>query len=63
MEELTKEQEDIVLEQGREQMKIKCDFCKDDFDEEDMDLCPIDEGEIVWLCRSCEDNHIRRCEK
>ena len=63
MEELTKKQEDFVSEQGREQMKITCDFCKEEFDEEDMDLCLIDEGETVWLCRSCEENHKKGCEE
>ncbi len=44
-------------------MKIKCDFCKEEFNEEDMDLCIVDEHETVWLCRNCEEKHNRRCEE
>ena len=39
----------------------KCEFCKEYFDEEEMDLVRVSDdkegigSESVWLCRNCEE--------
>ena len=34
--------------------KRRCEFCKERFDDEDLDLIKMDRGESVWICGSCE---------
>lgn len=62
IQELTAQQEDIMLEQGlelwrerryKEEHKKKCYFCGGLFDEEEIRKATIDEGERIELCEGC----------
>ena len=52
MDELTSEQEDLILEAGR---KCVCEMCNESFSEEDLDFVSIEGGDSLLVCRSCEE--------
>lgn len=49
--ELTSEQEDLVLEAGRQ---TRCESCKELFFEEDIDFIKTEGEDGLMVCRNCE---------
>jgi len=37
-------------------IKMKCDFCSENFRDELLSRVKIDDGEKVMLCKSCEED-------
>ena len=55
--------EDRKNERRKEERERQCEFCSNWYEEEELDLVKIEEGESVWLCRSCEGDMDKLKEK
>ena len=50
------EKEELKAKIMEESATRKCDYCRDEFSINDLDLVPIDDLGSAMLCRNCEEN-------